>query len=91
MRIPSDSLKPKPVVAVAPVKRTQAAESMGAAPTEPSIKISVSPEAKALAGGVGEDRAVDMKKVERLRALVERGELKIDAARIADRIVASEA
>jgi flagellar biosynthesis anti-sigma factor FlgM len=90
MRIPSDSYKANPVSAVAAIKRPHAVESMGAAPTEPSIKVSVSHEAKARAVGAGEERPVDMAKVERLRALVERGELKIDAGRIAERIIASE-
>jgi flagellar biosynthesis anti-sigma factor FlgM len=89
MRIPSDSLKAPSVSAIAAVKRATAVESLGSAPTEPSIKVSVSPEAKARAAG--EERPVDMKKVERLRALVERGELKIDPAKIAERILASEA
>ncbi|MCU0684688.1 MAG: flagellar biosynthesis anti-sigma factor FlgM [Polyangiaceae bacterium] len=89
MRIPSDTLKAPSVPAIAAVKRATAGESLGSAPTEPSIKVSVSREAKALAAS--EERPVDMKKVERLRALVERGELKIDPAMIADRILASEA
>jgi flagellar biosynthesis anti-sigma factor FlgM len=90
MRIPSDSIKTSPVASVAAVKRTQATESFGATPTEPSIKVSVSPEARARSAGAPEERPVDMQKVERLRALVERGELAIDPARIADRILTSE-
>lgn len=90
MRIPSDSLKAQPVAPVIAVKRSHAVESMGSAPTEPSIKVSVSPEAKARAVGA-EERPVDMHKVERLRGLLQRGEFTIDPARIADRILASEA
>ncbi len=91
MRIPSDPFKAQPVAAVPSVKRSHAVESIGSAPTEPSIKVSVSPEAKALAVSAGEERPVDMAKVERLRGLVQRGELKIDPARIAERILSSEA
>lgn len=91
MRIPSDPFKAPPVAAVAAAKRPQAVETFGAAPAEPSIKVSVSPEARARSVGAAEERPVDMEKVERLRALMQRGEFKIDSARIADRILASEA
>ena len=91
MRIPSELFKAPPVAAVAATKHPQAVETFGAAPTEPSINVTVSPEARARSVGAAEERPLDMEKVERLRALVQRGELKIDSARIADRILASEA
>jgi flagellar biosynthesis anti-sigma factor FlgM len=90
MRIPSRVYKsPDPVQAERIAKSGDAKKVEGgrdagqAKRVDPDVRVNVSEQARALANQNG----IDVSKVERLRSAIEKGDFKIDAQKIANRIV----
>ncbi len=95
MRIKTDPTPHAKLADPAALRRAQAAPTQGGAPGEvkqvaassDSVKVTLSAKARELAATADTDNDFDQAKVERLRASIDRGDFKIDAQAIAQKIV----
>ena len=77
--------------AVAPANIRNSGEAAAAAPTEASTQVALSSAAASLVSGSTSAAEFDSAKVERISQAIDKGEFKIDAGAIADKLIANAA